>query len=494
MSLKFRISFVALAALIVSLSGAQAQKTKAVLDAEITTNFPDNNVGAITPSGLRNTNLDIVNSIMPTAPVVSGNLACFDGITGLLKDCGATLPLSLANGGLGGSQTAATANQVPVFPGSGGAAVPTAITSLINTVCGLAPTTCASVFGYSNVKWWGATGNGSTDDTAAMQAAHNTGQLVYYPPGTYSFTTLSFSAGGITGAGPKSFLVSNDTSSSNLITYTGNGSQANVPLFTHFFLQGTFTKTLGAGIGFSPGATDLVGPIIDGVTFFAIPISVDLLNCEAYSITNSQLTGYRTAGVRVTNTNNVDAGDGQISGNYINTGTGLGAGVLWQSGGGVKFYGNKVNGGAIGFQGASNFTGATGDLNIHGNSIENVGTAGISLGRASGTGTYGGVNIVGNQIAITPAPIVIDSSGALVQLAISGNMLATNGANSTVGINIGTATIFSIVGNTLLSNGGTTTTGIVTGAGSSNAKIGGNQIQNFSTAQTIGGTNMSTTF
>ena len=39
--------------------------------------------------------------------------------------------IPLAQGGLGGSQAAATANQVPVFPGSGGAAVPTTITPAI---------------------------------------------------------------------------------------------------------------------------------------------------------------------------------------------------------------------------------------------------------------------------------------------------------------------------------------------------------------------------
>jgi hypothetical protein len=67
-----------------------AQKTKSQIDAEITTNFPDNNVGAITPQILRGVTSDIVNSIMPTAPVVSGNLACFNGTTGLLQDCGSS--------------------------------------------------------------------------------------------------------------------------------------------------------------------------------------------------------------------------------------------------------------------------------------------------------------------------------------------------------------------------------------------------------------------
>lgn len=67
---------------------AYAQKTKAQLNTEIGTNFPDNNSGVITPQNLRTVTGDIVNSIMPTAPVTTGNLACFNGTTGLLKECG----------------------------------------------------------------------------------------------------------------------------------------------------------------------------------------------------------------------------------------------------------------------------------------------------------------------------------------------------------------------------------------------------------------------
>lgn len=71
---------------------ANAQKTKAAINSEITTQFQDNHSGAITPQILHGVTSDIVNSIMPTAPVVSGNLACFDGTTGLLQDC-AALPV-----------------------------------------------------------------------------------------------------------------------------------------------------------------------------------------------------------------------------------------------------------------------------------------------------------------------------------------------------------------------------------------------------------------
>src|SRR5215208_6917494 len=42
---------------------------------------------------------------------------------------------------------------------------------------------------------YGATGDGSTNDTAALQAAHDAagvGGGVFYPAGTYKFTTLTY--------------------------------------------------------------------------------------------------------------------------------------------------------------------------------------------------------------------------------------------------------------------------------------------------------------
>lgn len=77
---------------------AHAQKTKAQLNIEVGTTFPDQMIGAITPSGVRAFQSDVINSIMPTAPVTAGNLACFDGTTGLLKDC-AIAPNILTIGG-----------------------------------------------------------------------------------------------------------------------------------------------------------------------------------------------------------------------------------------------------------------------------------------------------------------------------------------------------------------------------------------------------------
>lgn len=80
--------FIAALALLCAVSPAYAQKTKAQLSQEITLTLPDNTQGAITPAGVRGLQNDIINSIMPTAPVISGNFACFNGTTGLLQDCG----------------------------------------------------------------------------------------------------------------------------------------------------------------------------------------------------------------------------------------------------------------------------------------------------------------------------------------------------------------------------------------------------------------------
>ena len=47
-----------------------------------------------------------------------------------------------------------------------------------------------------NVKEFGATGNGTTLDTVAIQTAINAGGLVYFPPGVYLSGTLYLRSNG----------------------------------------------------------------------------------------------------------------------------------------------------------------------------------------------------------------------------------------------------------------------------------------------------------
>ena len=419
-------------------------------------------------------------NVIGTGPTVVGNLVIWNNTTGTsINDTGVAfgsqpqnrvlatpsgssgvpsfralvssdLPIvPLNKGGTGADTSAATANQIGVYPGGGGAQVLTAITSLINTVCGLSPTTCVSVFGYSNVMWFGATGNGSTDDTTALQACHTTGKVCFYPAGNYKFSTLTMSSGGMLGAGPgQSFLASTDASSGNVITYTGTGGLgANVPLFRDIYIQDTNSKAAGALIKFAPSSATLSNTVIDNVVGVGPPIIFDLLNCDSYKITNSSIQNYSVAGVQNTNAANIDDGDGQISGNFINTGTGTGSGVLWHSGGGVRLYGNKILGGAVGVDIQPTYaSGATSDFIIANNSIEAVPTAGIRMGRASGAGTVANIQIIGNEIAVN-APVLVDTSGAFGGITVTGNIFGTQGANGAVALQFGTSSFFVVVGN-----------------------------------------------
>lgn len=122
------------------LGPAQAQKTKAQLNADVGTTFPDNTTGQITPSGVRSFQNDLINSVMPTAPVGNNNFAAFDGTTGLLKDSGISAS----------SQFVANANIIPGSANTFKGSLDGATTSDISlTACTLT---------YQITKWVSGTG------------------------------------------------------------------------------------------------------------------------------------------------------------------------------------------------------------------------------------------------------------------------------------------------------------------------------------------------
>jgi Pectate lyase superfamily protein len=89
-----------------------AQKTKQTLLSEIPVLCPINqSAGLCTVTNANQIWTDIVNSVMPPAPVTNGNLACFDGTTGLLRDCGSAPPTL-------GTMAAQNANAVAITGGT----------------------------------------------------------------------------------------------------------------------------------------------------------------------------------------------------------------------------------------------------------------------------------------------------------------------------------------------------------------------------------------
>lgn len=352
-----------------------------------------------------------------------------------------------------------------------------------------------------NVLDYGAVGDGVTDDTAAMQAAHNTSKVVYYPPGTYKFTTLTnITAGGIIGAGQtQSVLLSINTTSADLITFTGPsvGGPQNALTFCDFMLQGQVpTKTAGAGIKVAPATSDNIYAFASNVTTSYVPIGFDFVRASFFKLIGCNLLAYTVAGVRVANANNNDAGDSEIIGCAFScpyNGASVPAGVKQLSSGGLRVIGNKFLGGNYGYWlDYTDSDGAgtnTSNLVISGNSIENFYTNAIAFSKASGSLTaFKNIIIADNEIAIalaTPSAFLIasDSGSWMQNMTISGNVMQLPGTPNSYGIALTGVTCLSVTGNTFRGNGGTSQAIGLTSC--SDVKIGTNVYSNISTPYVI---------
>ena len=107
------------------------------------------------------------------------------GINGqLLQSNGTSSPTWLSQG---------TSNQLLQSNGSGTSSTWISPSNLSVTATGSTTSrTLANRFAdVINVKDFGATGNGTTDDTSAIQAAINSGSLIFFPSGTYLVSTIN---------------------------------------------------------------------------------------------------------------------------------------------------------------------------------------------------------------------------------------------------------------------------------------------------------------
>jgi hypothetical protein len=283
--------FAAVALLCAFSCSAQAQPyTKAQLNTQVGVNFPDNNSFQIAPSNISTISNNIINSIMPTAPVVSGNLACFNGTTGLLQDCGVA---PSANKIILGTTSITGGTSTRVLYDNGGFVgeyTNTQLTALINQV--------------------------TSSLSGAMPAFPNTTTTFFRGDGTYA--PLNLAAIGGTPSGNTSVfgtvsgaLTSGDCvridANGNLVdSGAGCGSNSNTP-HTQDFLAGTnFTAgtTIALTLSSAPTSTDLLVITFDGigqnkntwslsgavVTFnAAIPLNTQVV--EAKWSTSSTLAG-----------------------------------------------------------------------------------------------------------------------------------------------------------------------------------------------------------
>jgi hypothetical protein len=337
-----------------------------------------------------------------------------------------------------------------------------------------------------NVLDFGAKGDGATDDTAAMQAAHNTGKVVFYPQGRYKFTTISIPSGGIIGAGKATILDSTDTTTGDVITYLGQDSTNLLvndlgAVFKDFYLRvdSTTQKTAGAGIRLDPTATGYENftSIFSGLTIRNLPICISTTISSFITIRDCYFALFTVAGVYEDNNAELfeDNGDNIIIGNEFYTNQSNAIGIRYR-GGGARIIGNKINSGFSGIDISP--LRSTSIVIIEGNSIEgqtNTCIRMITEGDTAAT-AFSQVAIIGNQINGYANPVALiqiaPTAFSLSELNIQNNICRYYTSNNNA-IVVNKTGKFIISGNQIDGNS-TGYRGIYLAATATNGKVYGN--------------------
>jgi len=314
-----------------------------------------------------------------------------------------------------------------------------------------------------HVQQFGGKCDGATNDATAFQNLINAGIALGLPA---RFSTL----------GPPGFCVVNSSLTINgsidfggsFIGYGLSQQQGHGAFSTGAFLQfpantnaivvdtpkpvklhdfglfGSGVSASGAGIV----VTDSSGyvnqnSIFDNLFITSFFSCFEMDNGAVFKLINSTLTSCTGTGALIKDVFNPDGGDSVIAATEFDMSSATVDAVTYESGGGLKFWGNKINSARIGLK-LNLFSGVvnTGILNVFGNSIENVDTA-IQLKRGLTTGSFYAVQISGNHLRanVTTIEIPTDATGRWISdVVITGNSLicsvACVAADSVSGITV----------------------------------------------------------
>lgn len=292
---------------------------------------------------------------------------------------------------------------------------------------------------------YGATGNGTTDDTTAINAAiaalNSAGKgVLYFPAGSYkvtsALTTITVpclvlgDGGGRTAPTSKVFQTS---ASADLFTFSSEGVT-----FRDIYLENTSGgATTSKAIVNSAAGWMFIRDC--GIILFQD--GIDLEGATYYHIQGCYISNTRY-GIRIRNTALPDSGDGSVMDNIIIPNA-SGSGFRLESAGGLRFIGNKVNANdAASSIGVDISIGSitTASLVISGNSIENTKSHGIRFA-ASGTGSWVGWVISNNQFGLynntagSAINVAATTADAIYDGAITGNVFhCTSNSNAAVAL------------------------------------------------------------
>lgn len=302
-----------------------------------------------------------------------------------------------------------------------------------------------------NVRDYGALGDGTTDDTAAIQNALNAvpvaGADLYFPTGTYLVPAGSLTCArpvhliGAGGHGLEAGGARIQVTSATAQCITLSGPRWHM---TDLVIENTGTGTPSAGGGLL--AVDADYTRITRCMFIGFYNNVQMGGFY-WSITDSAFFNSVNYGLYLlAQSGEYDNGDQIIKGcvfSKIGDGTkgsaNGGDAVRWESGGGLKFIGNKINGGTlqVGYPSAGKFDGgircyaadgiSTSGITINDNNIENCTTIGVEVKLSGGanTGVLSKITVNGNSIGINGSGISISpqATAKISVVSIAGNVM-----------------------------------------------------------------------
>ena len=316
-----------------------------------------------------------------------------------------------------------------------------------------------------SVKDFGAIGDGTTDDTAAIQSAANVGGRIFFPRGTYKLTgVVTLSVGAILfgeGEGTE-ILQSSTTLDAFNITATGQVGFYDLAIFqAASSTNGSAIRVSGTGVT----QTDRVN--VNNVFFRDNFYGITVVQCAEIKIIGCEFKNCQSRSI-----NHLDsiAGGAKIIGNHIATGfAGTLTAIYVEKPAGLCIAGNSIGGHQRGIHFAVSHSGAS-TVSITGNIIEDQTNECIYFNQAVAAKTLGSVVISSNEMANPGvAGFSLDTTGTWAEnISIIGNTIA----NAPDGILLSGGRKIMISGNQI--DGGTR--GINVGTGATLVQIGPNDI------------------
>lgn len=320
-----------------------------------------------------------------------------------------------------------------------------------------------------NADGYGLVGNGSADDTAALQAAIDaagSGGKVLLPPGNFLVTSaLTVTNDGVTIEGQSGWVSQIITTSRTIkaLTIAADGFTMKGVRFDN---QSVLAATAGGAVELTSGRSALISECVFSSGWWE---NVAVVNAYDAIVDRCKLVDAINAQVHYQSVSVPDRGDSWITNNLIGTSTGTTYGVLWESGGGLRIMGNKILEHDVGVMVYPPTGVVTANVFVQNNSIENQVSYGVRCLRQSGSPTVSFVHIQGNEIDCSGGGVVAAVSLAVgfSYAEVSGNNIRTG--NSQIGIDLGASAGAYVYGNNLVG----CSVGVQTGDGVNN-RIGPN--------------------